>query len=47
VLPRSYADPQTTPLSVTVAEGENTIPAIKIEANARGKFASRTGWTRR
>jgi hypothetical protein len=47
VLPRSYADPQTTPLSVTVTEGENTIPAIKIEANARGKFASRTGWTQR
>jgi hypothetical protein len=47
VLPRSYADPQATPLSVTVAEGQNTIPTIEIEANARGKVAARTGGTLR
>jgi len=47
VLPRSYADPQTTPLAVTVSEGENTIPTIEIAPNARGKVASRASWNRR
>ena len=40
VLPRNYADPQATPLAITVVEGENAIPPIEIEPNARGKSTS-------
>ena len=31
VLPPAYASPKTTPVTVTVAEGENEFPALKFE----------------
>lgn len=47
VLPPEYGDAGRTPISITISEGENTIPPITIESKGRGGVASRHSGVRR
>ena len=47
VLPPEYGDATRTPISITISEGENTIPPITIESKRRSGVASRHPGARR
>lgn len=47
VLPREYAEADTSPISITISEGENTIPPITIASKGRGGVAARHTGIRR